>query len=85
MIGAKWGYVFSGCQLHYSRVIVENSTNITFDSFTVGKKSQFEFKGGNLSMLTNCAFLFEPDIKVEDNDKIKITNCFTVNGEKISL
>ncbi|MBE6644521.1 MAG: right-handed parallel beta-helix repeat-containing protein [Ruminococcaceae bacterium] len=83
--GAKWGYVFSACQLHYSKVIVENSTNITFDSFTVGKKSSFEFKGGNLSMLTNCAFLFEPDIKAEDNDKIKITNCFTADGEEILL
>ena len=82
---AKWGYVFTGCQLHYSKVIVENSTNITFDSFTVGRDSYFEFKGGNFSMLHNCAFLCEANIKVEDNDKVKVINCFTTDGKEVTI
>ena len=83
--GAKWGYVFSACQLHYSRVIVEDSTNITFDSFTVGRESSFEFRRGDLATLNNCAFLCEPNITVEDTDKVKIINCFTYDGKEVSL
>lgn len=85
VIGAKWGYVFSGCQLHYSRVIVENSTNISFNSFNVGRDHSFEIKGGKLTTLTNCSFLVDANITVTDNDNVKITNCYTTNGKEITI
>lgn len=85
VIGAKWGYVFSGCQLHYSRVIVENSTNILFNNFIVGKDHSFEINGGNLTTLTNCAFLVEPNIKISGNDKVKISSSYTTDGKEVTI
>ena len=85
VIGAKWGYVFSGCQLHYSRVIVENSTNISFNNFNVGREHSFEIKGGNLTTLINCTFLVDANIKIEENDKVKIINCYTTDGKKVVI
>ena len=85
LYGVKWGQVFSGCQLFYSKVIVEDSTNITFDSFNIGKGHSIEIKGGGLVTLSNSSFLYEPNIKVSENDKVKITNCFTGDGEQVSL
>lgn len=83
--GVKWGYVFSACQLFYSKVIVENSTNITFDSFDIGKGHSFEINGGGLTMLTNCSFLYDANIKIENNDSVKIINCFTPDGKEIKI
>ena len=83
LYGIKWGQVFSGCQLSYSRVIVEECENVIFDSFGVGKKHSFEIKGGELISITNCSFLCEPNITVENNDKVKIINCFTKDGTEV--
>ena len=85
VIGAKWGYVFSGCQLHYSRVIVENSTNISFNNFNVGREHSFEIKGGNLTALINFTFLVDANIKIEENDKVKIINCYTTDGKEVVI
>lgn len=85
VVGAKWGYVFSGCQLHYSRVIVENSTNIAFNNFNVGREHSFEINGGNLTTLTNCTFLVDANIKIKDSDKVKVINCYTTDGNEIII
>jgi len=84
VFGAKWGYVFSGCQLHYSKVIVKNSTNITFSNFNVGREHSFEINGGNLTTLTNCSFLVDANIKITNNDNVKIINCYTTDGKEIT-
>ena len=83
ILGAMHGYVFSGCQVFYSKIVVENSVCITFDAFNFGKGSEIEVKGGKLVMFTSCAFHGEPTISVEENEAVKFINCLLKDGTPI--
>jgi hypothetical protein len=87
ILGANWGYVFEGGQVFYSKIVLENSTNISFTSFNFGGKkiNEIDISGGNLTTFANCAFHFKPKFNVNDNDKVKISNCFTRDGEPVTL
>jgi len=83
LLGATNGYVFTGCQVFYSKIIVENSTCITFDAFNFGRNQVIEVRGGKLVMFTSCAFHGEPSITVEENNATKFINCFLKDGTPI--
>lgn len=83
LIKATNGYVFTGCQVFYSKIIVENSTWITFDAFNFGKNQVIEVKDGKLVMFTSCAFHGEPSITVEENENVKFINCFLKDGTPV--
>lgn len=83
--GASNGHVFSGCQVFYSKIVLENSDAMLFNSFNFGQNSEIEVKGGTLTMFTNCAFRSAPKITVTDNGKVKFLNCYTWDGEPVTL
>lgn len=83
--GAQSGHVFSGCQVFYSKIILADSDAILFNSFNFGRNTEIEVKAGTLAMFTNCVFHSMPKITVEDNDKVKFLNCFTKDGEPVTL
>lgn len=86
ILGAKPGYSFTGCQLFYSLIVLENSDNILFDALNAGRLVKISVKGGGLTMFTNCAFMNMPEeIRVEDNDQVKFINCFTKTGEPVGI
>ena len=86
ILGAKPGYSFTGCQLFYSQIVLENSDDILFDALNAGRLVKISVKGGGLTMFTNCAFMNMPEeIRVEDNDQVKFINCFTKTGEPVGL
>lgn len=86
LLRANWGYVFDACQIFYSKIVLENSTNISFSSLNTGGKTpiEIEISGGNLTTFSNCAFFYQPTINVKENDKVKFINCFDKDGEPIS-
>ncbi len=83
--GAAHGYVFVGCQVFYSKIILENSVAITFSSFNFGKNTEINIKGGKLTMFNQCAFHSQPVVSVTDNQLVKFINCFTRDGEPVVL
>ena len=85
ILGAKNGYVFTGCQVFYSKIILENSTNITFNAFNFGRNTEIEVRGGRLAMFCDSAFAAQPSITVEDNENVKFINCFTKDGEAVGI
>ena len=85
LIGANVGYVFSACQVFYSKIILENSDDILFHSFNFGRKSVIEITGGKLTMFTGCAFSAMPTVTVKDNPHVKFLNCFTKDGEAVEF
>ena len=86
ILGAKPGYSFTGCQLFYSLIVLENSDDILFDALNAGRLVKISVKGGGLTMFTNCAFMNMPEeIRVEDNDQVKFINCFTKTGEPVGI
>lgn len=86
ILGAKPGYSFTGCQLFFSQIVLENSYEILFDTLNTGRQVKISVKGGGLTMFTNCSFGHLPEeIRVEGNDKVKFINCFTRSGEPVGL
>ena len=84
-IGCGHGYMFTGCQVFYSKIILENCAAMTFSSFNFGKVTEISVKGGKLTMFTDCAFQCQPAITVEDNDLVKFINCYTRDGETVGV
>ena len=84
-LGAQHGYVFTGCQVFYSKIIMENCSGLTFSSFNFGRVTEISVKGGQLTMFTDCAFQSLPTVKVEDNKLVKFINCFTREGESVGV
>ena len=84
IMGARYGYVFTGCQLFYSKIVLENSAAITFSDVNFGAP-EITVKGGKLTMFSDCAFGGVPAITVEDNDNVKFVNCFTRDGQAVGV
>ena len=82
-MGAKNGYVFTGCQMFYSKIVIENSTNMLFSDFNFGRNVEITVKGGKLTMFSNSAFASMPTVNIEDNENVKFVNCFTKDGEEV--
>lgn len=81
ILGATSGYVFSGGQMFFSKIVLENSVGITFSSMNYGKDMDISVKGGTLTMFTDSVFSNYPaSIRVEDNKLVKFINCFTRDG-----
>ena len=83
VLGAQYGYIFTGCQMWYSEILVENSTNILFSNFNFGAEQKINVNGGKLVMFSNNVFFAPPTINVSDNDNVKFINCFTSNGAAV--
>lgn len=84
VLGATSGYVFSGGQMFFSKIVVEDSVGITFDAFNYGKDMEISVKGGKLTMFTDSAFSNPPAaIRIENNNLVKFINCFTRDGETV--
>lgn len=74
VLGARHGFVFSSCQLFFSKIVVENSYGIVFSDFNCGKAEEITVKGGGLVSFRNFNFSKEPKISVSDNEKVETIN-----------
>ena len=81
VLGAQYGYIFTGCQMWYSEILVENSTNIVFSNFNFGGEQKINVTGGKLVMFSDCVFFAAPTINASNNTKF--INCFTSNGDEV--
>ena len=84
ILGANWGYVFSACQIWYSKIVLENSNNISFNTANMGRCLEIEINGGSLTLFTDCPFIEHPKLNIENNELVKFINCFTKDGEPIT-
>lgn len=74
------GYIFSGCQLWYGNVIIENSRAITFSNCLFGNsESSITVSGDDWGAFFNdVTFYNDPILNV--NSKTKFTDCYTSDG-----
>ena len=85
ILGAKNGFIFTGCQMFYSKIVVEDSDGIVFDTFNFGRDMDISVKGGRFVMFSNCGFAQYPaSIKRRDDAKLRFANCYTWDGEEVS-
>jgi hypothetical protein len=83
ILGTRNGYVFSGCQVFYSKIELDDVKGVVFDAFNFGRNEVIDVKKGGLVMFTNCMFGTEPQITVEENEHTKFINCYTRGGEVV--
>lgn len=86
-LGAKHGYIFTGCQVFFSKIVVEDSNGLVFDSMNYGRKVEIDIKGGGTVLFSNSMFKPAPDaIRVTDNDNVHFVNCYTRDtGEAVGI
>lgn len=85
ILGTPHGFVFSGCQVFYSKIELENVKGVIFDAFNFGRDEVITVTGGELAMFTNCMFGTAPVITITDNEHTKFINCFTRSGETVGV
>lgn len=81
ILGASYGFVFSGCQLFYAATEIENSRGIVFDGCNFGEKEVIRVDGGEMVMFSDCLFRSPPALSVTNNDAVMFADCFTHNGD----
>ena len=81
IIGAKNGYVFSGCQMFYSKIEIESSERITFDTFNFGNEINIKVAGAGLVAFNGCMFASKPVIDTKNAINLKFNNCYYKKGE----
>lgn len=85
VINAQHGYVFTGCQVFFSKIFVEGSSGIQFNDFNFGKNEEITVKGGQLVMFSNCIFTNHPTLNLEDDPCVKSHHCFNREGEEVKI
>ena len=70
--------------MFYSKIILDDTEDMTFSDFNFGPKQIINIKGGKLTMFSDCAFGAMPTVTVENNEQVKFVNCFTRGGEEVS-
>lgn len=74
VLGAKHGFVFSSCQLFFSKIVVENSYGIVFSDFNCGKREAVSVNGGGMVVFKDFVFSEMPKISVTDNENVEFVN-----------
>ena len=84
ILGATSGYVFTGCQIFFSKIVIENSTAIQINSTNFGKNAEVSIKGGGMTLINGAIFTTRPKITVENNPLVRFVDCYMRAGTVIT-
>lgn len=70
------GYVFSGCQIFYSRTILNRAQGVVSKSCNFGRSEDISINGGGAILFNGCMYGSEPLVNIEDNEHVKFSNCY---------
>lgn len=83
IVGCKNGYNFTGIQLFYASIYIEDSSGIVFDNCNFGKDyfndhryDKITILGGGSILFANSMFENDPVINVTSNTKTHFINCY---------
>ena len=84
--GAGNGFVFTGCQVFFGKIIIKDSAGIVFNALNFGRKTSIDITGGGLVTFANSAFRERTDtpITVTQNDAVRFAHCYTRTGEPVT-
>ncbi|MBR3836987.1 MAG: right-handed parallel beta-helix repeat-containing protein [Clostridia bacterium] len=85
ILNSKPGFVFSGGQMFFSHVVLEDSQGIVFNGSEFGKHIRFHVTRGGGVTLSACFFSTQPLYFVEDNEAFRIFQCYTKGGTEIQV
>ena len=85
ILGTRLGYVFSGCQVFFSKIELDDVKGVVFEAFNFGNHEVINVNGVKLAVFMNCMFTSEPQVEITDNDCVKFVHCYTRAGEPIEI
>ena len=85
ILGAKNGYIFSGCQIFYSKIVLEDAAGVILNGTNFGRAEDIIVRGGGTVLLSNCVFGTDPVVDISDNEFVRFSNCYLRSGEKIKI
>ena len=75
------GYIFTGCQIWYGRIMVDDSAGVAFSDCLIGGHTpKISVSGSNEVRFNDCTFYSQPDLRV--NCAARMINCFCVSTGK---
>ena len=81
--GASWGFVFSGGNLGFSKIVVENSTGVQFSAMNFLHTVEISAKGPRPVLFCGDVFHKKPIVTLSEGGAVRFADCFTVEGEPI--
>ncbi|MBE6703573.1 MAG: hypothetical protein E7585_09245 [Ruminococcaceae bacterium] len=86
LLGATNGYIFTGCQMFYSKIVIEQSAAIVFNATNFGRLMDISVVGDELVMFSDCVFGAAPTrLAVSNPQAVKFKNCYTRSGEEVRV
>ena len=85
ILGTRNGFIFSGCQVFYSKIELDDVHGTVFDSFNFGRHEKINITGGGTALFTNCIFGTAPEVTITDNEYTKFVNCYLRSGEAVEI
>ena len=87
IIGCTNGEIFTGCQLFYGEIVIEESEGIVFANCNFGGSSgtQISITNGGLIMYNGCCFKISPTVIKSGNTATKFVNCYLRDGTAVTI
>lgn len=80
LLGITAREIFTGCQIFFGTVEIENSKGIVINACNFGSNIPINITGGKTVLFTGCVFSDAPTITVESNTDTHFVNCYTGDG-----
>lgn len=76
MLNCGNGFIFSDCQLFFSKVVLEDTDGVVFSNFNCGSDIDISISGGAAVTFSDCMFGNTPSFTITDNNTVRIHDCY---------
>ena len=86
LLNCTYGFIFTGCQVFFSQIQIEDSNGIVFGGCNFGSSNcNITISGGKTILFANNMHQTAPTITITNNTDVHFDNCYNANtGEAIS-
>jgi len=74
------GFVFDGCQIGFSKIVIENSDCVSFVAMNFLRRVAIHISGGTLTLFSSSMFHEKPTVKIENNNAVHFDGCYLKDG-----
>ena len=81
-VGMEHGFVFTGCQIFYSAIQLDNCRNFIFNALNTGRQVPISIRGGGAVLFSDCMFYqADPEqIQIQGAPLVRFSGCVDRNG-----
>lgn len=76
MLNCGNGFIFSGCQLFFSKIELVESHGVVFSNFNFGSDIDISISGGAAITFSDCMFGNAPTFAITDNNTVRVHDCY---------